>query len=116
MYNLFNSSFPRTPSSLEPMPSPRVLNCHMFADDLPLQVRSKKVKVIHVLRNPKDVAVSFFHFSKKLPMMSFMENKPFETFSEYLPYFTGEYGMCKYTIQGSISVTAYHKLICGFIK
>ena len=88
--------FYRTPSSLDQMPSPRVLNCHLFADDLPLQIKSKKVKVIHVLRNPKDVAVSFFYFAKSLPLLlPLMEKKPFETFSEFLPYFTGEYGVCK---------------------
>lgn len=84
----------QTPESLASLPSPRVLNGHMLPYHLPKQVVPKKVKVIHVMRNPKDVAVSFFNFSKNLPLiLPAMDNKPFETFSEFLPYFTGEYGV-----------------------
>lgn len=76
------------------LPSPRILNGHELPCLLPTQIFTKKVKVIHVMRNPKDVAVSFFHFAMNLrPLIPIMETKPFETFSEFLPYFTGEYGV-----------------------
>ena len=44
-------------------PSPRLLNTHLPIRMLPNQVKDgKKVKVIHVYRNPKDVVVSmYFH-------------------------------------------------------
>ena len=86
----------RTPETLAELPSPRILNGHQLPVLLPEQLFTKKIKIIHVYRNPKDVAVSLFHFSKKMPMLlKCMNNKPYETFSEFLPYFTGEYGVCE---------------------
>ncbi|XP_067664626.1 sulfotransferase 1C2-like [Haliotis asinina] len=41
--------------------SPRVLNTHIRYNQLPVQAREKKCRIIFVLRNPKDVAVSFFN-------------------------------------------------------
>ena len=38
------------------------------------------------------------------------DHKPFETFSEFLPYFTGEYGVCKYVLY-----TQYIKKIHTFL-
>ena len=86
----------RTVELIASLPSPRILNGHELPCLLPTQIFTKKVKVIHVMRNPKDVAVSFFHFAMNLrQLIPIMETKPFETFSEFLPYFTGEYGVCK---------------------
>ncbi|XP_071491198.1 sulfotransferase 1A1-like [Diadema antillarum] len=47
------------------MPSPRILKTHCPPDWLPVAIRSDdpKVKVIYVARNPKDTAVSLYHFS-----------------------------------------------------
>ena len=84
----------QTPARLAELPSPRILNGHQMPSFLPEQMFTKKIKIIHVYRNPKDVAVSLFHFSKKMPMfLPSMENKPYDSFSEFLPYFTGEYGV-----------------------
>ncbi|XP_071491197.1 sulfotransferase 1A1-like [Diadema antillarum] len=46
------------------MPSPRILKTHCPTDWLPVDIRSDdpKVKVIYVARNPKDTAVSLYHF------------------------------------------------------
>ncbi|XP_071484079.1 sulfotransferase 1A3-like [Diadema antillarum] len=46
------------------MPSPRILKSHGRSDWLPAEIRTDdpKVKVIYVARNPKDTAVSLFHF------------------------------------------------------
>ncbi|XP_067648877.1 sulfotransferase 1A2-like [Haliotis asinina] len=49
------------------LPSPRFLNTHLLMKHLPEDVRNKKIKVITVLRNPKDVAVSFYNFLRTIP-------------------------------------------------
>ncbi|XP_070204835.1 sulfotransferase 1E1-like [Littorina saxatilis] len=51
--------------AVEQMTSPRVLNTHVPASMLPKQVKDKRVKVIHVYRNVKDVFTSlYFHFKQ----------------------------------------------------
>ncbi|XP_046360199.2 sulfotransferase 1A1-like isoform X2 [Haliotis rufescens] len=47
--------------------SPRILCSHLLMKHLPEDVLNKKIKVISVLRNPKDVAVSFYNFSTTIP-------------------------------------------------
>ncbi|XP_067664985.1 sulfotransferase 1A1-like [Haliotis asinina] len=47
--------------------SPRLLCSHLLMKHLPEDVLKKRIKVITVLRNPKDVAVSFYNFSKTIP-------------------------------------------------
>ncbi|XP_071953788.1 sulfotransferase 1C4-like [Antedon mediterranea] len=44
------------------LPSPRMIVTHLPFHLLPTQVFEKKAKVIYVARNPKDAAVSFYHF------------------------------------------------------
>jgi len=45
------------------MTSPRTLKSHLPVQLLPDEVWSKKPKLIHISRDPKDVAISFFHLS-----------------------------------------------------
>ena len=56
-------------------PSPRILNTHLPIRMLPNQVKDgKKVKVIHVYRNPKDVMVSFyFHMVQSIKSLTMRE-------------------------------------------
>ncbi|XP_048245147.1 sulfotransferase 1C2-like isoform X1 [Haliotis rufescens] len=46
--------------------SPRVLNTHLRFHHLPLSARKKKTKIILLLRNPRDCAVSWFNFQKTI--------------------------------------------------
>lgn len=49
---------------LESVPSPRVIKTHLPVPLFPKSLWDKNVKLIYVARNPKDVAVSFYHFDK----------------------------------------------------
>ncbi|XP_067672183.1 sulfotransferase 1A2-like [Haliotis asinina] len=53
------------------LPSPRILNSHLRMKHLPDDVLNKKIKVITVLRNPKDMAVSYYNFSKTIPFAKY---------------------------------------------
>ncbi|XP_041361170.1 sulfotransferase family cytosolic 1B member 1-like isoform X2 [Gigantopelta aegis] len=70
-------------STLETFASPRILNCHIWYRQLPGQFTQKNCKIIFVSRNPKDVAVSFFHHHKKLTQYYEYTGK----WENYLPLF-----------------------------
>ena len=76
---------------LNSIPPPRVYNTHVYPSCLPGDILKKKVKIIQVMRHPKDMAVSFYYHFKQNNFL--FENPPYETFSEFLPYITGEYGV-----------------------
>lgn len=69
---------------IEDLPSPRVLNNHQHFENQPKDVLDKKIKVVFVYRNPKDVAVSFYHHHKKIDEYQYSE----PDFASYLPRFT----------------------------
>ncbi|XP_053565240.1 sulfotransferase 6B1 [Bombina bombina] len=49
--------------------SPRLLSTHLLYDEIPKNVFEKRVKIVVVIRNPKDTAVSFFHFYNGNPLL-----------------------------------------------
>ena len=50
----------RSLSGLKSFPLPRVYNTHVYSRCFPVDVLKKKIKIVHVMRHPKDIAVSFF--------------------------------------------------------
>ena len=46
-------------------PVPRATSTHLRYERLPLEHKRNKGKIILVIRNPKDVAASFYHFLQK---------------------------------------------------
>ncbi|KAM4694233.1 sulfotransferase 6B1-like [Discoglossus pictus] len=56
-------------AKLKQAPSPRVLATHFNYDYIPKSIFDKKSKILVVLRNPKDAAVSFFHFYNNDPLL-----------------------------------------------
>ncbi|XP_061394226.1 sulfotransferase 1B1-like [Musca vetustissima] len=63
----FYGGFPfDTIEAAKHIPSPRVLKSHLPACLIPHEIWSKKAKVVYCARNPKDMAVSFYHFHRGL--------------------------------------------------
>ena len=100
----------RSLSVLNSLPSPRVYNTHVYPSCFPDDVLKKKIKIIHVMRHPKDIAVSFYYHFKQMNLL-FCENPPYESFSEFLPYVTGKYGVFML-----VSIFRYLEEFENFIK
>ncbi|XP_078578813.1 sulfotransferase 1A3-like [Branchiostoma floridae x Branchiostoma japonicum] len=79
--------------------SPRMMKTHTRFDQAPLQLTQGKGKAIYVARNPKDLAVSFYHFH-------FMVNtlQTPTSFEEFLQNF----------IHGEVSRGAWHEHVLGW--
>ncbi|XP_077990131.1 sulfotransferase 1B1-like [Glandiceps talaboti] len=54
---------------LEQMECQRFIPTHLTTDLLPPQVFEKKPKVVYIARNPKDIAVSYFHLAQVDPLL-----------------------------------------------
>ncbi|XP_062599951.1 sulfotransferase 1E1-like isoform X1 [Saccostrea cucullata] len=67
-------------NDINDLPSPRILNTHVPYRWLPKQQVENGGKIVHVIRNPKDVAVSLYHFTKSSG--SIPEDYHFETYLE----------------------------------
>ena len=93
--NLHYNFLSRSQESVASAPSPRILNTHLAVTCLPEQIISKNTKIIHVMRNPKDIVTSYYHHFKHFNAMH-PDHNPFETFTEFLPYVTGDYGVREY--------------------
>ncbi|XP_057596730.1 sulfotransferase 6B1 isoform X2 [Hippopotamus amphibius kiboko] len=52
---------------MKQFPPPRILATHLHYDKLPGSIFKKKAKILVIFRNPKDTAVSFFHFHNDVP-------------------------------------------------
>lgn len=50
---------------MDAVPSPRVVHTHMLPHLLPNDALQEGRKIVLVFRNPKDTAVSLYHFLKK---------------------------------------------------
>ncbi|XP_032642440.1 sulfotransferase 2A1 [Chelonoidis abingdonii] len=59
-------------------PRPRLLTCHLPIHLFPTSFIGSRAKVVYTLRNPKDVLVSYFYFSKMCS--SYEDPKSFEQF------------------------------------
>uniref|UniRef100_A0A8C9MIK4 Sulfotransferase n=1 Tax=Serinus canaria TaxID=9135 RepID=A0A8C9MIK4_SERCA len=54
---------------MKQLPSRRIIVTHLRADLLPPSIFQSKAKILVLVRNPKDTAVSYYHFSNHLPVM-----------------------------------------------
>ncbi|KAJ0000160.1 hypothetical protein NQD34_012002 [Periophthalmus magnuspinnatus] len=67
---------------VDKLKSPRALTSHFLYELMPASFHQSKAKVIYVMRNPKDIAVSFYYFHHSA---SFLEDPG--TFEEFLDKF-----------------------------
>ncbi|XP_036445730.1 amine sulfotransferase-like isoform X2 [Colossoma macropomum] len=75
--------YPSEHSDYSSQASPRFFVSHLTPALMPPGLKDKKAKIVYVARNPKDVAVSFFHFSHVLTKVG--TPKHFEEFlQQYL--------------------------------
>ncbi|KAH1009132.1 luciferin sulfotransferase [Dendroctonus ponderosae] len=65
---------------VEQLPSPRCIKSHLSIDLLPEQIWSVKPKIIYVMRNPKDLCVSYYFHCQLVHKF----DVDFETFCELL--------------------------------
>ena len=68
--------------------SPRILNSHVYFSMLPKDFFKRKCKIIYTERNPKDVAVSFYHHHHDILVYEY--NGSWES---YLPRFLAGNGL-----------------------
>ncbi|XP_059212722.1 amine sulfotransferase-like [Centropristis striata] len=73
-------------------PDPRLCRTHLPPYMIPRGVQSKGAKVVYVMRNPKDVLVSFYHFAASFVMME--TPKSFEDF--FQDFMDGNVGMASW--------------------
>ncbi|XP_077998866.1 sulfotransferase 6B1-like [Glandiceps talaboti] len=89
-FNEFSTGQPRHEQlTAAPRSERRIIGTHLYASMSPRQLFERKGKVIYLLRNPKDVALSLYHF---LPVN---EEETFVEFAENC--LNGEVGFGSYT-------------------
>ncbi|XP_043919613.1 sulfotransferase 6B1-like isoform X2 [Protopterus annectens] len=54
---------------MKSFPSPRVFGTHLHYDEIPASFFKNRTKMVVVFRNPKDTAVSYFHFCNGNPLL-----------------------------------------------
>ncbi|XP_034964169.1 sulfotransferase 6B1 [Zootoca vivipara] len=60
---------PTKVQDMDKQPSPRIFSTHFHYDNIPKSFFENKVKMLVVFRNPKDAAVSYYHFYNKNPVL-----------------------------------------------
>ncbi|KAK3588699.1 hypothetical protein CHS0354_028910 [Potamilus streckersoni] len=72
-----------TPTEIiDEIPSPRVLNSHLHLCRLPKEALEKKCKFVFILRDPRDLAVSYYHHCKGISLYEYDG-----MFENFLPLF-----------------------------
>ncbi|KAM6432645.1 uncharacterized protein O9250_000039, partial [Rhynochetos jubatus] len=64
------------------LPSRRVILTHLLPENLPRSVFKTKAKILLLIRNPKDLATSFYHFSNSLSLLP-----SYETWNDFFTAF-----------------------------
>ncbi|XP_059215418.1 amine sulfotransferase-like [Centropristis striata] len=67
---------------LRERPDPRMFGTHLPPDMLPQGVKAKRIKVVYVWRNPKDILVSLYHFAHSWVLL-----EPPQSFEDFFQQF-----------------------------
>ncbi|GAB1611067.1 sulfotransferase 4A1-like [Argonauta hians] len=81
-FHFLENVYPGLPS-IQANPGPRLIKTHLPFHLLPEQLMTVKPKIIYVVRNPKDILISYYHFLKMLEPLKFVG-----TFEEFCDRFT----------------------------
>ncbi|NWH88284.1 ST6B1 Sulfotransferase, partial [Aegithalos caudatus] len=54
---------------MKQLPSRRIIVTHLRPDVMPPSIFQSKAKILVLVRNPKDTAVSYYHFCNNLPLL-----------------------------------------------
>ena len=77
------------------MPSPRLMKSHLTYSTIPKGTNEgPQCKYIYLARNPKDVAVSYFHFEENMKALGSGYNGPWEFFLNLFRDGKGEFVWC----------------------
>lgn len=77
----------QSPDNLSQLSSPRLLNMHFPLRYFPRQAIEKRCKILHIMRNPKDVFVSYYNHYNSIGVYDTVDS-----FSNFLPMMLGEHG------------------------
>jgi len=99
---------------VDTLKSPRCIKTHLHYSLLPEQIKSVKPKLIYVLRDPRDVVVSFFHHYRLVRDFT----GSFEDFVEYFindivmfsPYFEHIHGYWQRRSEGNILILKFAEM------
>ncbi|XP_033873778.3 sulfotransferase 6B1-like [Acipenser ruthenus] len=107
---------------LSTLPSTRILGTHMNTNNIPVSFFEKKSKILVVLRNPKDTAVSYFHFYNKNPVLPAFDSWD-KFFSQYMSgevmwgsYFDHAVLWEKYIDSENVKIVTYEDLKANFTE
>ncbi|XP_067392000.1 sulfotransferase 6B1-like [Emydura macquarii macquarii] len=78
----FEVGDPEKYQRMEKLSSRRVIFTHLLPHNLPESIFKNKAKILVLVRNPKDVATSFYHFSNGISILS-----SYETWDEFFTAF-----------------------------
>ncbi|XP_075059702.1 sulfotransferase 6B1-like isoform X1 [Mixophyes fleayi] len=100
---------------LKKQPSPRVFCSHLTYDNIPKSLL-EKTKILLILRNPKDTAVSYYHFTNSNPLLPTYSSWDlfFKDFISgniiYGSYFDHVLGLEKHIDDGNILVLTFEDM------
>ncbi|XP_061480396.1 sulfotransferase 6B1-like [Rhineura floridana] len=78
---------------MKTLPSRRIIKTHLIPQKIPKSIFQKKAKMLALFRNPKDTAVSYFHFAKGMKLVPDDQ----QTWEEFFPDFmSGKVPYCLY--------------------